>query len=274
MSIACMSRVWKHSKAKGSELLVLLAIADFAHDDGSNAFPSVPTLAAKSRLSVRAVQFVLRKLEAIGELEIIEKGGRNGSNLYRVLIGEDGAKISPAGEAGCTRVVKPIAPGVVKPVSPNPSSVTVTGTDSVSNETGARAVVEKSRRSRQPQRTGEVLSLVVGKAPPADDPVHGPRSRLMGSELPHFAWLDREPPANTTRAREAGVLGELLEYMSETDIKIALEGARRLLRDKPFSVRILKVRGFARRARDAFMDRNATALPAELLAAIAEGIAA
>ncbi len=34
MSIKIMSAVWRYSKAKGSALLVLLAIADFANDQG------------------------------------------------------------------------------------------------------------------------------------------------------------------------------------------------------------------------------------------------
>ena len=34
MSIKVQSHVWEHSPAKGGELLILLAIADFADDNG------------------------------------------------------------------------------------------------------------------------------------------------------------------------------------------------------------------------------------------------
>lgn len=111
MSIAVMSAVWAHSSAKGGDLLVLLAIADFAHDNGV-AFPSVPTLAKKSRLSDRQVTSILKRLHSHGELEIKKNQGPKGTNLYRVL--NRGEALSPGyealspggGEAGNTQMVK------------------------------------------------------------------------------------------------------------------------------------------------------------------------
>lgn len=50
MSIRTMARVWDQSQHSGSELLMLLALADFADDDG-NSYPAVPTLAAKCRMT-------------------------------------------------------------------------------------------------------------------------------------------------------------------------------------------------------------------------------
>ena len=70
MSVRAQSHIWQYSKAKGGPLLVLLAIGDWAHDDGTNAWPSVATLAAKSRMTERAVRLILRQLEAAGELRI------------------------------------------------------------------------------------------------------------------------------------------------------------------------------------------------------------
>jgi len=72
VSVRAVSLVWERSRAKGSELLVLLAIADYAHDDGRDAWPSEQTLAAKSRMTDRQVRNVLRRLEAEGEI-VIEK---------------------------------------------------------------------------------------------------------------------------------------------------------------------------------------------------------
>ena len=84
MSIRVMSWVWEHSAAEGIELLVLLAIADHASDDGSDAWPSVETLAKKTRVSPRTVQRAVRSLEARGELSVKIGGGRGGSNGYTV----------------------------------------------------------------------------------------------------------------------------------------------------------------------------------------------
>lgn len=83
MSIRVMSHVWQHSQAKGSELLLLLAIADFADDEGA-AYPAVKTLAGKVRMSIRAVNYLLKKLIEDGELAVEAGGGRGHANVYRV----------------------------------------------------------------------------------------------------------------------------------------------------------------------------------------------
>jgi helix-turn-helix protein len=85
MSIAIMSQVWKHSKQEGGALLVLLALADFANDEGI-CYPAQHTLAKKSRLSARQVRRVLSDLIASGELSIVRAGrGRGLKTIYRVL---------------------------------------------------------------------------------------------------------------------------------------------------------------------------------------------
>lgn len=88
MSIKVTDRVWKHSSAIEGALLVLLAIADFADDNGE-AFPSIPTLARKARVSEQQVRNVIRRLVKAGELAV--EGGRAGAgrghkNRYRVLV--------------------------------------------------------------------------------------------------------------------------------------------------------------------------------------------
>lgn len=60
--------VWERSRAKGSNLLVLLVLADCAQHDGRDAWPSVKYLAQHARLTVRGVRFVLAKLHADGEI--------------------------------------------------------------------------------------------------------------------------------------------------------------------------------------------------------------
>ncbi|SDQ77824.1 helix-turn-helix domain-containing protein [Actinopolyspora saharensis] len=90
MSIKVMTWVWDNSPTKGTELLMLLAIADNAADDGANAFPSVSTLARKTRLDERTVQRILRKLSDQGQLHIDKRGGRE-ANRYTVLMGQQSA---------------------------------------------------------------------------------------------------------------------------------------------------------------------------------------
>lgn len=54
---------------------VAVAMGDHAHDDGTSIYPSVRRLSAKVEWSERTVQRVLRELEAIGVLVVVEVGG-------------------------------------------------------------------------------------------------------------------------------------------------------------------------------------------------------
>lgn len=118
MSIRVMSHVWKQSRAKGGDLLVLLAIADFSDDSGT-AFPSVSTLSQKARLDSRNVQRSIRRLITAGELTLSERQGPHGTNLYQV------AKCHPA---NCHPGILPggvCDMGPLAPAPPNPLKRTV-----------------------------------------------------------------------------------------------------------------------------------------------------
>jgi hypothetical protein len=81
-----MTWVWNHSRSRNGARLVLLAIADAASDDGTNAWPSVKTLKVKANLSERSVQNAIQELEKIGELKVDWNKGPHGSNRYTVLM--------------------------------------------------------------------------------------------------------------------------------------------------------------------------------------------
>lgn len=122
MSIRVMTSVWQYSACKGSDLLLLLAIADRADDDGY-AWPKVATLATKTRMSERATQYNLKRLVEVGELEIQPNAGPNGTHMYRVVTKATGCKdcgvqdsasrvqkLHPRGATGGKKGVQPIAP--------------------------------------------------------------------------------------------------------------------------------------------------------------------
>jgi hypothetical protein len=92
-----MSDVFDYSEATGNDRLVLLAIADEADDDGTNAYPGVATLARKVRLPERTVMRCLDRLENSGELSVVrpEKPGRGKFNRYRVCLKKDDT-VSPS----------------------------------------------------------------------------------------------------------------------------------------------------------------------------------
>jgi hypothetical protein len=85
MSIGAMSHVWEYAPVKGSQLLVLLAIADSARDPDWVAWPSVRTLMNKTRMGERGIRYILRDLEAARCIATEIEGSRAGTNLYRIL---------------------------------------------------------------------------------------------------------------------------------------------------------------------------------------------
>jgi hypothetical protein len=75
MSIRVMTAVWDHAAVEGGTLLVLLAMADWANDDGTGVYPTQETLARKARLGDRQVRNCLAELEDLG---YIKRDGKRG----------------------------------------------------------------------------------------------------------------------------------------------------------------------------------------------------
>lgn len=82
MSIHIMSDVWRNSPSSGGRLLVLLALADRANDEGI-CWPGVNELSNKARLGPRQVERVLKELERDGEIESPE-GKPSKKTPYRI----------------------------------------------------------------------------------------------------------------------------------------------------------------------------------------------
>jgi Helix-turn-helix domain len=85
MSIHVLNYVWRYSPSHGGNLLVLLAIADHADDDGY-AYPSLNHLAFKARMTERGVQKCLKQLIKTNELKISYNAGPHGRNMFHVLM--------------------------------------------------------------------------------------------------------------------------------------------------------------------------------------------
>ena len=81
LSVRVLTHVWNDSKARLGARLVLLALADFANDAGE-AWPSLASLSAKTRLSQREVRYALRNLERLGEIKTRRNKGPHGCHVY------------------------------------------------------------------------------------------------------------------------------------------------------------------------------------------------
>ena len=136
MSVKVMSAVFERYPNGGGEMVLALALADHACDDGTKVFPSVAALAAKTRQSARTVQYQLRRMETAGWLIRVShgNGGRSMSTEYRISLAwiqgadfgalgkganENGAEIAPL-QKGANQSTKGCKPEHkrVQPVAP------------------------------------------------------------------------------------------------------------------------------------------------------------
>lgn len=76
MSIKLITDVWSLKLKNEGELLVLLALADNANDEGTHCFPSLRRIAWKTGLTIQAVSAIIGRLVKKQLVEIINKGNQ------------------------------------------------------------------------------------------------------------------------------------------------------------------------------------------------------
>lgn len=161
--------VMEHSEEKLGRRLVLLALAEFAHDDGTKAFPAVATIAKRTRLSERQVQRALGDLATSGSIEQTGTTSR-GVRVWKITMGRQ--NVTPGGDnmSGGEDKMSP-DPLVKEPVlSPNGSST-----------------------SRQRDELWDVISEILGE--PSNEGERGRRNKAL-------KWL-RESGATPDLIRRA-----------------------------------------------------------------------
>ena len=89
MSIKVMSYVWDGFPGSGSELLVMLAMADWCNDAGGSLYPSMRMVAEKIRVSEKQARRIVQSLEQDGYLAVVGNahGGAPGTTKqFRVNV--------------------------------------------------------------------------------------------------------------------------------------------------------------------------------------------
>jgi hypothetical protein len=119
MSIKIMSLVWDTGPSDKSEILVLLALADFCNDDGE-CWPSVAGIARKARMTERGVQKIIARLVDVGWVSINQNSGRRGCNLYTIKTPEPRSPRTTFTPNAKTPPPNPV-PKTPEPRSPEPS---------------------------------------------------------------------------------------------------------------------------------------------------------
>jgi hypothetical protein len=87
MSIKLMTAVWDREDLSSTQKLVLLALADWANDEGL-CWPSIDRVAKKSSLKKRAVQLAIRSLEEMQFIRREEVIGRGNKYWIRIPLHE------------------------------------------------------------------------------------------------------------------------------------------------------------------------------------------
>jgi len=99
MSIRATKWALDHSAAESPlEVAILVALADFADDDGASVFPSVETLARRARCSRRSAERALRALRDRGVIKPVGTSKLR-TRLYRLDMPARPAPIRLAREA-------------------------------------------------------------------------------------------------------------------------------------------------------------------------------
>jgi len=147
MSIKIMTSVWEHFPYGGSDLLALLAMADWSSDAGL-CYPSIASVAKKIRLSESQARRLIHRLRDMGYLKVTgnAKGGRK-STSYRLVI----AMLPPPVEATpSTEEANENETPDLAPVQPHPS-----------HSSDSRTIIEPSINH---QTTTPSLKIIVGRA--------------------------------------------------------------------------------------------------------------
>jgi hypothetical protein len=223
-----MNRVWEASRQSGGALLVLLAIADFADDDGL-AYPSIATLARKARLSDRQVQRVIAGLVAARELTVEPRAGRQGSHLFRVATGASAASsatsrqsvstpdemsprqnvtgdtLSPPARHRRREGVTPVTPAGVTPASPKPSYPEPSGNITPQPPSPA----DSQQQQQQGDEGGDIRASVARDHPPPAARSPSGAQLVDGLYRGLGVHLDDLTPA--IRARELAIAEQLVQ---------------------------------------------------------------
>jgi hypothetical protein len=170
-----MNLVWANSDMINdkSETLVLLALADWSNDEGVS-FPSMRTLARKSRMSERNAQYIVKRLVEKKLLAVNTEAGPKGTNIFEIKL-----KVLREGVQPLHRGVQPLHRGGCK----------------IKQEGGAKLLhpihqIEPSEEERE--APAQIPDPLPGNSTLTDSPVYtahfsSPPPRVIDPDRPNSA---------------------------------------------------------------------------------------
>lgn len=193
MSVRVLSAVFERYPNGGGEMVLALALADHADDAGGSIFPSISTLATKTRQSKRSVQYQLRKMEQSGWLVLVahEGGGRGRAREYKIhrdwvlgkslesIKSEEGADIfkgatfAPLPKEQTAQHLHPIFIKRVQPTTQRVQPQVLKGAIAVAPEPSEPSEPSpiKTKNNKHTQRAGEFAHFCVERFNPSETDV-------------------------------------------------------------------------------------------------------
>jgi hypothetical protein len=150
VSWQAVKAVLDHSDATGPARMALIILAESANADGTNAYPSIDTIAHRMRRSERAAQYALRRLEADGEIAATGKS-RRGTVVYMILCAR-GVQVSAPPKSSARAPDANLHPG-------DASSCTTPGAGSSTRGVQAAAPEPPFTPPSEPPKKREVVFL-------------------------------------------------------------------------------------------------------------------
>ncbi|WP_084079985.1 helix-turn-helix domain-containing protein [Edaphobacter aggregans] len=217
MSIAIMSRVWRHGPTLRSERLLLLAIADHADDKGV-AWPSATTLAAKACMTTRTVSRALDSLKSAGWIEILPRTGQHGCHTYKLNL----AKLNLGGNATPDKMSDRSGDKMSDRREPSPDTMSYRDADLDQTFTPLDQTLTTSRSDIDDIsiRHFEQLNNIVfnHQEPPIEPPIEPPKkdrvsSPLAASEPEAIVLKNLSPTAQSASADDSLSFREAIRPM-------------------------------------------------------------
>jgi hypothetical protein len=159
--------------------LVLLALADYASDDGRNIYPSINTLTRRTLLARRSVINALNALKTAGVVSVDERGSQFGTNEYVISVEQlslslkkaDDADSAPDALGRCTTCTYASAPSALNPlVNPlvNPrgdaqNARIARAADATDTDTAAVTDTGNTQRESRVDQTRETMSRLSAR---------------------------------------------------------------------------------------------------------------
>lgn len=204
MSIRIMSQVWDNGPEDKAELVVMLALADFADDEGK-CWPSVDAIGKKARMSERNARRILRKLEVDGYLKTIEGGGRHGCSQYRINPDKmsPGQNVPPGQNEQETRTKRARNPDIAMSAEPSrtikepsKSKARATLCEILRPETADAFI--SHRKAKRAMLTDHAAVLIAKKLAGCSDPDAVVNDSIANGWTGVFPEKSKPPPRPTT----------------------------------------------------------------------------